>query len=196
MRHHLRFHSERVSGVTVAALALAIASLALALGVSLSPVPSRAAEIVPSYGMTHAVGGDEFKGQVGLALRGDLIPRVLQTEFGAAYRTETVQHGQLQLKQWPITASLLLTPLQVVYADAGVGWYHTTLDYKDDLLSDDTHQDFGVHVGGGVKVPVAPRVALDASGRWVMLQDQDSKLVPEKFDPSFWTLSLGLALKF
>jgi opacity protein-like surface antigen len=164
---------------------------------SLAPSPSHAAELVPSYGLTRQVnGGDQVKGMFGLALRGNIIPNLLQSEIGAGYRTEDMNNDAVHVKQWPITASLLLSPMNVVYADAGVGWYHTTYDYQDPLLSDQTVQKFGVHLGGGLKVPVAPRVALDLSGRYVKLQDQESRLIPQKFDPSFWTLSAGFALKF
>lgn len=162
-----------------------------------SPSTTTAAEIVPSYGLARTIdGGDEVKGMFGLALRGSLIPNVIQTEIAAAYRTDEIAGGALDIRQWPIMASLYFTPANVVYAGAGVGWYHTTYDYEDETLADETTQDFGVHLGGGIKVPVAPRVAFDVGGRYVMLQDQESRLVPEKFDPSFWILSLGLALKF
>lgn len=196
MNRQLETRDQAQPGLT--ALALLVASLvALAIAIAIAPSRSRAAEIVPSYGVTKSVdGGDEVKGIFGLALRGTLVPNLLQSEIGAGYRTEDMSNGALHVRQWPITASILVTPFNVIYGDAGVGWYHTTYDYEDDALSDDTVQKFGVHLGGGLKVPVAPRVALDLSGRYVKLQDQESRLIPEKFDPSFWTLSAGLALKF
>jgi opacity protein-like surface antigen len=168
----------------------------LAALAALAPALSSAAEIVPSYGLTKSEGSDDVKGMIQLGVRGSLVPDVLQTEVAAGYRTDEMNNGALDVRQWPITASLYLTPLRLVYAGVGVGWYHTTYDYESDLIDDETTQDFGVHVGGGVKVPVSPRVAVDLNGRWVQLQDQESRLVPEKFDPSFWTLSAGLALKF
>lgn len=167
-----------------------------AAALSIVPSSSHAAELVPSYGLTRSVDGDQVKGSFGLALRGNIIPNLLQSEIGAGYRTEDMNNDAIHVKQWPITASLLLSPMNVVYADAGVGWYHTTYDYQDPLIADQTVQKFGVHLGGGFKVPVAPKVALDLSGRYVHLQDQESRLIPEKFNPSFWTLSMGLALKF
>jgi len=174
--------------------ALVIAS---ALAILIATAPARAAEIVPSYGLTRSVdGGDEVKGMYQLALRGSLVPNLLQSEIGVGYRTEEMAGGQLDVRQWPITASLYLSPMNMIYAGGGVGWYHTTYDYEDETLGDETVQKFGVHLGGGVKVPVAPRVAIDLGGRYVKLQDQESKLIPEKFDPSFWTLSAGLALRF
>lgn len=187
--------SRRTAGL--AGRGLLVLFLLFAVAIATAPLPARAAEIVPSYGLTRSVdGGDQVKGMFGLALRGNIIPNVLQSEIGAGYRTEDMSNGALHVRQWPITASILVTPMNVLYAGAGVGWYHTTYDYEDDALSDETVQKFGVHVGGGIKVPVAPRVALDLGGRYVKLQDQESKLIPEKFDPSFWTLSMGLALKF
>jgi hypothetical protein len=63
-------------------------------------------------------------------------------------------------------------------------------------FQDQTRQEFGVHVGGGVRVPVGPRASLDLGGRYVMLRDQEDPLVPERFDPDFWTADLGLAIRF
>jgi len=186
---------EQRSRFTLLPAAPALALL-VALVAFIAPALSSAAEIIPSYGLTKSKDSDDVKGMLQLALRGNLIPDVLQTEIAAGYRTDEMNSGQLDVRQWPITASLYLTPLRMIYAGVGVGWYHTTYDYQSDLIADETTQDFGVHVGGGVKIPVASRAAVDLSGRWVQLQEQDSHLVPEKFDPSFWTLSAGLAFKF
>ena len=171
-------------------------ALLVALVAFLAPALSSATEIVPSYGITKSKDSDDVKGMLQLGLRGNLIPDVLQAEVAAGYRTDEMNSGQLDVRQWPITASLLLIPVHMLYAGVGVGWYHTTYDYESDLIEDETTQDFGVHVGGGVKIPVASRAAVDLSARWVQLQEQDSHLVPETFDPSFWTLSAGLAFKF
>lgn len=168
----------------VAALTLVMASSA-----------ASAVELVPSVGLTRTVDGDEAKGQVGLALRGDIVRNLLQTEIGASYRKEVLSDGT-ELHMWPVTASLWLTPIRSFYAGAGVGWYQTTYNYPSALvLSDDTTQEFGVHLGGGMKVPLASTVALDLGGRYVMLQDQETKLIPSSFNPSFWSLSIGLAFR-
>ena len=39
-------------------------------------------------------------------------------------------------------------------------------------------------------------VAADFGGRYVFLQDQESTLVPDTFDPDYWTLTAGLAIGF
>lgn len=158
---------------------------------------SQATELIPSYGISKPIDGDvSAKSFAGLALRSDLLP-LLKTEIAVAYRSESRFDDQLKVRQWPVTASLYLAPTSMLYAGGGVGWYQTTFDYKNDLLfEDETHQDFGVHLGGGFQVPLGPAAALDLSGRYVMMRDQQSRLVPEKFDPDFWVTSLGLAIKF
>jgi hypothetical protein len=174
-------------------------SCALLLGAALiaSAGPASAVEIIPSYGLTRSVDSDDTESLLGLAVRGSLIPGVLQTEIGAQYRSESLYGGDLKTKQWPVTASLWLSPIPSLYAGAGVGWYQTSFDYEDDLgLEDHTEQEFGVHVGGGLRVPIVPQAALDLQGRYVFLQDQESQLIPESFDPNFWSLSLGLAIGF
>ena len=176
----------------------ALCVLALGLVASLWNVPvSRAGgEIVPSVGLTRAVDSDDTKSNLGLALRGNLAGPVVQTELGVSYRKEERFDGGLELKMIPITASLLVRPVPLLHADVGAGWYNTKFDYASPLLEDETKQEFGVHLGGGLQAPIAPRLALDLTGRYVFMRDQESKLVPEKFDPDFWSMSAGLAIGF
>ncbi|NOT33163.1 MAG: outer membrane beta-barrel protein [Candidatus Eisenbacteria bacterium] len=180
---------------------LSRSAIGTALVISLTLVGSlaRATEIIPSIGMTNAVdeGDESARVLVGLALRQNFGP--ITPEIGITYRTEERFDGVLRQRMWPVTASLWLTPIPVLYAGAGVGWYYTTFDFDQDrvpLLQDETRQDFGVHVGGGLRFPIAPAATLDVHGRYVMMQDQDSRLVPETFDPDFWSLSAGLGFNF
>lgn len=182
----------RRTGLGVLIVALLLAAFVLPL----APTRSYATEIIPSYGITKSKDSDDVKGMFGLALRAALVRDLLQTEIAGGYRTESRSNGAVDVRQWPITASLLLAPRDLFYVGAGVGWYNTTYDYESELIEDDTTQDFGVHLGGGLKIPLSPRVGADLGGRYVMLQDQESRLIPEKFNPSFWTLQAGLALKF
>lgn len=174
---------------------LGCCSALLGAALFLSAAPASAVEVIPSVGLTRSVDSDDTESLLGLALRGSLVGDVIKTEIGAQYRSESLYGGDLELRQWPVTASLWLSPVPSLYAGAGVGWYHTTFDYEDELgLDDNTEQEFGVHVGGGLKVPLFPQAALDLQGRYVFMQDQESQLVPESFDPDFWSLSLGLAI--
>jgi opacity protein-like surface antigen len=92
-----------------------------------------------------------------------------------------------------------LAPVPGLYAGGGVGFYQVTYDYDQDRIAfdieDRTDQEFGVHVGGGLKVPLAPSTSIDMHGRYVMMQEQDARLVPETFDPDFWNISIGMAFQ-
>jgi opacity protein-like surface antigen len=160
---------------------------------------ANAAEIIPAVGLTKPVEGSEEADVFGsLSLRAPLLP-ILKSEIGVGYRQESRFDDALHVRMWPITASLWLTPVPMLYAGGGVGWYNMTFDYDDDLpvpIEDETVQEFGVHLGGGLTMPLNASVGLDLNGRYVMLQDQESRLVPESFDPDFWTTSLGIAIKF
>lgn len=179
------------------------AVLALASLLSAAP-PLHAGEIIPSLGLTKPrhedngfQNGSDARMYGGVAFRANLAT-MLQTEIGVMYRDEKRAANNVTVRMWPVTASLWLNPVPLLYAGAGVGWYNTTIDYSSSVpLRDETHQDFGVHVGGGVRVPFSPDVLLDLSGRYVFLNDIDTKFADlNHLDPDFWTLSLGLAIGF
>jgi outer membrane protein with beta-barrel domain len=181
----------RSKTLAAGALGLTVLSMAMAFAISRTD----AAELIPSVGLTRSVDGDDAKSQIGIALRSAMLPPVLHSEIAVGYRREEFFGGDLETKMWPVTVSALVSPLPTLHADAGAGWYNTTYNYKDPLLKDETKQKFGVHMGGGLKMPLGPVAGIDLTGRYVWMQKQESKLVPQKFDPNFWTLSLGLALK-
>lgn len=193
MNGHFEHGARALGGMCLSVLACAV----LIGGVH----DAGAAEIIPSLGMTRAVdnnAGNDTHLSGGLAFRGHVLP-LLQAEIAAGYRSESQFDGALHVRQWPITTSLWLTPIPEIYAGGGVGFYQTTLDYDQTrvpLVADHTRQDFGVHLGGGVQVPLAPALGLDLGGRYVMMKNQESPLIPERFDPDFWTLNAGLAFKF
>jgi opacity protein-like surface antigen len=127
-----------------------------------------AMELIPSVGLTRSVeGSDETKAFGGLALRGSLTP-LFMTEIAASYRSESRFDDQLKIRTWPVTASLYFRPMRPIYAGAGVGWYQTSFDYAESLgLPSETHQEFGVHAGGGLEVPIGPKLGVDMNGRYV-----------------------------
>jgi len=182
-----RFHPCIITGTVLGFLALVCVPLA------------QAAEVIPSVGITKSARDSDAKAEIygGLAFRGNILP-LLKSEIGVAYRSETRLGGDLEVRQWPVTASLWLAPLPAFYAGGGVGWYHTTLDYSESLplVTDETHQRFGVHLGGGFEVPPGRAAALDLNGRYVYLDNETSQLPPAEFDPDFWTTTLGLAIRF
>ena len=160
---------------------------------------AQALEIIPSIGLTKST--DENAGDAeamgGLAIRATLMP-FLKAEGGISYRQDTFGDGALNVRQWPVTASLWATPFPVVYAGGGIGWYYTTFDYADEFqMENTTDSQMGVHLGGGITLPMSPQLSLDLSGRYVFMQaDSDNIQVPTTFNPDFWTTSLGLAITF
>lgn len=189
----MRIHADGHRKVREVLLVLILSVIALAcFTVRAAP----AASLVPSVGLTKPASVDaDAKMFTGLALRGDVTPG-LMGEIGVGYRSESRFDNQLDIRSWPVTASLYFKP-GPLYVGAGVGWYQTTFAFQDGSpFSDETRQDFGVHAGGGLELPISKAVGVDLNGRYVMMQDQQSQLVPEDFDPDFWTMSLGLAMHF
>ncbi len=170
----------------------------LCAGLALAAPRAQAAEIIPSMAMTRTPdAGDDTRLSYGLAVRSSIAP-MLSAEIGLGYRKDEMFGGNVESTQWPVTGSLWLKPMPLVYAGGGVGWYNTTLKYPNTpLLANTTTQEFGVHLGGGLTIPMVPGVAsLDLNGRYVYLGDQKSDLPPNNFKADYWTTSLGLAFSF
>ena len=174
-----------------------IAAAMLLTGTALVSTRAQAAEIIPSLGMTKAVdGSDATRISYGLAVRAPMAP-ILDAEVGIGYRQDDLFNDTVERTQWPITGSLWLKPTPMLYAGGGVGWYNTTLRYPGTAIDSQTSQDFGVHLGGGLSIPMVPNTAsLDLNGRYVYLGDKTSDIPPANFKADFWTTSLGVAFHF
>jgi hypothetical protein len=171
----------------------------LATGLALVMVPvAKAGEIIPSMAWTKTPdAGGETAISYGLALRGSLVPMVA-AEIGFNYRKSELFDGQVESTQWPVTASLWLKPTPMFYVGGGVGWYNTTLHYPNTpALASYTSQKTGVHLGGGISLPLVPGVAsADLNLRYVYLGEQKSDLPPQNFKADYWTTALGVAFHF
>ena len=170
----------------------------LCTGLALVAPRAQAAEIIPSMGMTRTPeSGDNTKLSYGLAVRSSIVP-MLSAEVGVGYRKDEMFDGTVESTQWPVTGSLWFKPMPLVYAGGGAGWYNTTLKYPGaPSLASTTTQEFGMHLGGGLTIPMVPGVAsLDLNGRYVYLGDQQSDLPPNNFKADYWTTSLGVAFSF
>jgi len=192
MKHHIH---RKMSAAAARSLA---GTLLLAVLASASAGVSRAAQIIPSIGYTKSTDANAGDGKFlgGLALRVPLLP-FLSAEGGIAYRQDSFSGDDLKVRMWPVTASLWLTPVPMLYAGGGLGWYRTTYDYASSLpFKDTTTNKIGVHLGGGVAVPLAPALGLDLNGRYIFMQKEDSLEFPTEFNPDFWSASVGLAIKF
>lgn len=174
----------------------AVALLILAGSISAGTV--HAFQIIPSVGFTKSTDANAGDGNfsAGLALRAPL-GSLFAAEGGISYREENYSGDDLTVRMWPVSASLWLTPASNLYLGGGLGWYRTTYDYRSELLIEDqTTSDIGLHMGGGVMLPLSPTLGLDFHGRYVFMQANDNIELPQTFDPDFWNASLGLAFKF
>ena len=194
-------HTTRTQHLSAVLPRLVLALLVCA-GVSFVSAPiAQGAEIIPSVGMTRPVDGNSNNTSNlsgGLALRGSLLP-FLKDEIAVSYRSESRFGDALRVRMNPVTASLWLTPVPALYMGGGVGFYNVMFDYDSDIvpfIDDETHQDFGLHLGGGLQVPLTSSAAIDLGGRYVMMREQDTDLIPQNFDPDFWSANLGIAFSF
>ena len=173
-------------------------TLLLATLLSACANTSRAMQIIPSVGLAKSTDSDAGDAKLygSLALRAPILP-FLSAEGGIAYRDESFFNDDLKVRMWPVTVSLWLTPVPVLYVGGGIGWYRTTYDFRSTLpLKDTTTNKVGLHLGGGVVLPLTPGLGLDLNGRYIFMQKDDSIEFPKEFDPDFWNASLGLAIKF
>jgi len=185
----------------IRAYKIALSTILTATALSILPgftSSGSAGEVIPQLGISKPrEGNEDAKLFGGLAFRANLAS-ALKAEIGAMYRNEERLNGNLDIRQWPITASLWLAPIPQLYAGGGVGWYHTTLDFDDDLgIDTKTSQDFGVHLGGGLTVPVSESVGVDLNGRYVFMDDIETEFEDlDSLNPDFWTTAIGLSFKF
>ncbi len=179
--------------------AAAAAGFAILLASAAPALARSGAEIIPSLLMTRSKGDDVVRFSGGLAVRVPVVRRLLDAEIGASYRMDEFEGPDVRdvrVHEWPITASLWLRPQRYLYAGGGFGWYNTTYEYPFYYHSDRTLQRVGVHVGGGVRLPLERRTALDLGVRYVFLESDASDPYPHAFDNDGWTTSLGLAVRF
>lgn len=112
---------------------------------------------------------------------GGVLARLRGQHFGLEaavdYRSEEIGND-VELKSWPVTASILVYPVRHVYGLAGLGWYNTTIDFPDDSSFDnETDSKLGYHVGAGAEVPLAPSVSITGDARWSFI-DYDFDEIP------------------
>ncbi len=124
-----------------------------------------------------------------LRLRGTVIG----AEGSIDYRNEDLGNG-FEMKTWPITASLMVYPIPVAYALAGLGWYNSTLDFPtNSTFENNTSTALGYHFGAGVELPVAPKFKLTGDVRWQFV-DYEFDDIPEsigKVDADSYSLNAG-----
>lgn len=127
-------------------------------------------------------------------LRGHFIG----VEGAIDYRAEDLPLD-IKLRTWPVSASLLVFPVPILYGLAGIGWYNTTVDFPDEILIDDeTDSVLGYHVGGGLEIPVSPNFRLTSDVRWLFV-DYEFKDIPDSIgdvDANSFTVNAGVLYYF
>jgi opacity protein-like surface antigen len=158
---------------------------------------AHAVQLVPSIGISQSQDGGDNEVMYGVALRNGLLPRT-QAEIQVGYRKETYAYaGQsFDLNTTPVTLSLWVSPVPMLYAGGGVGAYIQSVKYQDNVYPASHDSNFGAHLGGGMRFSLTPMVGFDLQGRYVFMKDQASQLASGDFNPSFWTLQAGLAIGF
>ena len=157
---------------------------------------AHATEIIPSIGMSHGSGSDANQMFLAVGLRTGFLPRT-KAELNVGYRSEDYMNGLFQLRTIPVTASVWLSPVPTLYVGGGGGAYFQTISYDNSVVVPSSSEtQWGAHLGGGLRFPIAPMLGLDFGGRYVFLQEKTSSLSAGTIDPSFWSATAGLSIGF
>jgi opacity protein-like surface antigen len=185
--------------ISAAALALATALLAhIATAQANDELPTRwsGLGVGGRYAYVTNRGSDESTHMGGGVLRAR--SEFLGVEGAVDYRNEDLV-GDVDMKSWPVSASLLFYPLPPIYALAGLGWYNTTIDFPDDsLFEDETDTELGYHFGLGVEAPIAPTVRLTGDVRWQFVDYEFDEIAESigDVDADTYTLNAGVLFFF
>ncbi|HMB70324.1 MAG TPA: outer membrane beta-barrel protein [bacterium] len=122
------------------------------------------------------------------------IGSMFAVEGAVDYRSTDI--GPAEVKTWPVTASLVVSPIPFAYGLAGVGWYNTTLDLPPELAElEVTEREFGYHAGAGVRFPLAPVLSFVGDLRYSYVGydfDEFTDTVAEFDGGDYVALNLGL----
>jgi opacity protein-like surface antigen len=140
-------------------------------GAQIGDVSSGGIYLGPQVGFFKSQNADDGRVMPGAAMR-IKFAGVLGIEGSINYREEEYGNGSAKVKSWPVMVTGLLYPVPIVYGAIGAGWYNSSIEYQTPLgntYADETKQDFGWHVGGGLELPLGPSVLLVGDVRYVFL---------------------------
>jgi len=149
----------------------------------------------PQIGLQKARDADTGNLLGGAALRLKLLPS-LGVEGSIMYRQEQYFDGEATVRTWPVMATGMLYVFPFIYGAAGLGFYHTTIDYPSDLnalgIRDNTKEKVGWHFGGGTEIPLPTGAVLTGDIRYVFLnlnlQDLPNR---EHINSDFYMITAG-----
>jgi hypothetical protein len=138
--------------------------------------------------------GEQNVGMVGGFAR---LGSIVALEGAVDYRRERLGPGA-EVRTWPVTMSLVLAPIPVLYGVAGIGWYNTTLEIAPAYGGfEDTSTEFGYHLGAGVQLPIVPSLAFVGDLRYSFINydfDEFAEAVTDFDGGDYLTMNLGLML--
>lgn len=151
----------RINYILLVALLTVIGSLAIP---AVAEAQTGGLGLGAHYSWVRNQDTEESSGMFGAMAR--LRGEVIGLEGAVDYRNEELG-GDVELKTWPVTASLMIYPVPVAYALGGLGWYNSTIDFPDgSIFEDQTDTQLGYHLGAGVEVPMAPNFSLTGDFRY------------------------------
>ncbi len=171
----------------------------LILGISGLPASSYALKLFgigPRGGYYKVQDAETGKMYVGASARLKLA--ALGFEGAIDYRSEEYAGGNVKITSLPVSASVLLYPLPIVYGIAGFGWYNSTIEYSSSIpgmlsQQSETEQQIGYHFGGGVELPLSSAMSIAADIRYVYLDYQfDSTSNGQKVKSDFYAITLSM----
>lgn len=176
-------------------LILSIVTLSIILpGVAAASSPFG---IGPRVGFYKSEDAEDIYGFLGFQARFKFT-EVFVGELSIDWREDIYDLGygdELIVTQYPVLLSAIfnLMPSSPVtpYVIVGAGWYNINQSYEyDDYSVDDTTQEFGYHLGGGVDFRFKSSMALNADVRYNMLEiEQDEDI--DEIDAGGWIFSTG-----
>jgi hypothetical protein len=117
---------------------------------------------------------------------------------GAVDYRRTDLAGGAETRAWPVTLSLVASPIPVAYLLAGIGWYNLTLEVPSAFSTvEETQSRFGYHVGAGVRAPVLPDLSFVGDLRYGYVDyefDQFAEAVAGFDGGDYVSLNLGVML--
>jgi hypothetical protein len=188
-----RTGSHRARRGTAALLASAgIAAAALVLAASCA----HASGIGVRGAWVDTPGEEDNAQMVGGFLR---LGNAIALEGAVDYRSTEIGGGA-EMRTWPVTLSLVASPIPFLYGVAGIGWYNTTLELSPALGGmEDTWREFGYHAGGGVQLPIVPYLSFVGDLRYSYVGyefDEFADAVSDFDGGDYLALNLGVMLGF
>jgi hypothetical protein len=157
---------------------------------------ARAGEFVPSVGYSRTPESTNNQMIYGVSLRGGGKNRMV-SELAVGYRNEDYSGGDMAVRTIPVTFSAWASPFQSLYVGGGGGYYYTTQKYREGLgLSNSSARQFAYHWGGGMRLPMGRTSGIDLQYRNVLLKKQSDALPAGSFDPSYWSMSVGISMRY